>query len=928
VIYQIVSAPEPRCPDLIDQLLEGRVKATLFGSDRAPRLGRLIVLEPIGSGATGTVFAAYDPTLDRKVAVKVLARSDEVANRRILGEARALGKLAHPNVVAVHDADEVAGAVYIVMELAPGVSLREWLAAPRGWREVVATLAGAGAGVAAAHQAGLVHGDIKPENILVGGDRVRVVDFGLARAAREPPARASADGPAELAAVTTPAGTPGYMAPEVLTGSPPTAASDQFSFAVTLFEALYGERPYRAAGSADLPLAAASAASSRRPPRSRVPRWLHDVLRRALAADPADRFATMKALLAELDRDRRRRRLQLATTGAVAAAAVAAILAIGGEPADPCAGADPLDAVRAPSAGTRLRDRLGGAPWSAAVTEQTIASLDRFRAGWGASYRRICEATRVRGEQSDALLDLRMRCLHRQRDRLLVLLDELESADAAAAATAVAALPAPDRCESLIDPGELALPDEPGLRRRVAVAERELDRSWAAYALGRYRIAGARAAALDARTSDLDFAPLRGQVRFLLGSAEARAGDPARARDALLAALGDAAAARSPELEVEIWSRILRGELFAGSRDKVFEWAPFARAAARRAGSGGAEIDGIVAEALRGAGRLGEARRLLEGALSSGEPLREHRRAILEMNLGSVLLLAGDPEEAAAWFSRGLASARTALGDRHPGLALHVDKLATAERDRGRIARALANHAAALELRRQAYGEDDRAVASSLLRGALTRIEAGDLATARRDLERARDIRAAIYGPEHRRLAEIERALGDAAAAAGDDREARDRYRRAAALDETISVASRLVEAGAAIDPASLRPLSSAGDVAVERVSEAAARIERLVASGAGDLAGREAGALAGWWRRAAPGAGAIANRVAEALLVTGDRAAAAEIFATAAAALAPQPSRERARALIGLARTGADPAPARALARALPELDLRLAAP
>src|SRR5690606_14284356 len=130
-----------------------------------------------------------------------------------------------------------------------------------------------------------------------------------------------------------------------------------------------------------------------------------------------------------------------------------------------------------------------------------------------------------------------------------------------------------------------------------------------------------------------------------------------------------------PQIEVEIWSRLLRGELFAGSRDKVLEWAPFARAAARRAGSGGAEIDGIVAVALRGAGRLAEARALLEAALSAGEPLRDDRRAILEMNRGSVRLLAGDPEAAAGWFSRGLASARAALGDRHPGLALHIDKL-------------------------------------------------------------------------------------------------------------------------------------------------------------------------------------------------------------------------------------------------------------
>src|SRR5262245_6473524 len=160
--------------DLIDELLQAKVKTQLFGGDHSPKLGRLVLVERIGAGAMGTVFAAYDPRLDRKVAVKVLRASDDAA--RVLSEARALARLAHPNVVTVYDAEERDGLVYIVMELARGVPLRARLAG-RNWREVVRVMREAGAGIAAAHAAGLLHRDIKPDNILVGEDRTRVVDF-------------------------------------------------------------------------------------------------------------------------------------------------------------------------------------------------------------------------------------------------------------------------------------------------------------------------------------------------------------------------------------------------------------------------------------------------------------------------------------------------------------------------------------------------------------------------------------------------------------------------------------------------------------------------------------------------------------------------------------------------------------------------------
>ena len=214
--------------DLADELLQAKVKARLFGGDHAPRLGRLVILDRIGSGAMGTVYAAYDPRLERRVAVKVMHAGGDHA--RVLREARALGKLAHPNVVAIHDAGEEDGCVYVVMELASGVPLRAWIGTDHGWRAIARVMREAALGLAAAHRAGLVHRDVKPDNILIGTDRTRVVDFGLAAGDDE---------------TSGGAGTPSYLAPEVLAGEPARAASDQFSFGVTFHEVLYGRRPHK-----------------------------------------------------------------------------------------------------------------------------------------------------------------------------------------------------------------------------------------------------------------------------------------------------------------------------------------------------------------------------------------------------------------------------------------------------------------------------------------------------------------------------------------------------------------------------------------------------------------------------------------------------------------------------------------------------------
>ncbi|MEM6996208.1 MAG: protein kinase [Myxococcota bacterium] len=283
---------------------EGRADATVGVMPAGSVLGRYWVLERIGAGALGDVYAAYDPKLDRRVALKRFRQVSAVDARQtvaMVNEARALAKLAHPNVVQVFDVHTEGDPLFLTMELVPGTTLDQGCrASPRTWREVRDVFVGAGTGLAAAHDAGLVHRDFKPGNVLVTPEgRARVVDFGLARH--------SDGGSADADAA---AGTPAYMAPEQWRGVAASGHADQFSFCVSLFEAVYGQHPFRRPGEPidRKAVAAGDPITPRKAPLPGTPRWLLPVLVRGLAADPERRHADMPTLLRALQRDRRARR--------------------------------------------------------------------------------------------------------------------------------------------------------------------------------------------------------------------------------------------------------------------------------------------------------------------------------------------------------------------------------------------------------------------------------------------------------------------------------------------------------------------------------------------------------------------------------------------------------------------------------------------
>ena len=342
---------------------------------RGAQLGRYVVIDVLGRGGMGIVYKAFDPELDRAIAVKLVAIGEpsDGARQRLVREAKMLARVSHPNVVTVHDVGTIGDNVFVAMEYVAGVTLRQWLRTRRTPAEIIAALADAARGLAAAHALAIVHRDFKPENVMIDEKgRARVLDFGLARSAGlVDVSRAPTDGgDGRITRSGTVAGTPHYMAPEQARAV--DAKSDQFSFCVVLHEALYGERPIAEARPA-----------ARRGVSTRVRRALQIGLR----ADPAHRHASMDTLIAALAPPRRARIAiaALATLAIGGGAATAWTLAHSPSIDDACAvSADVVGRVWSPSRRAELAGIAG---------EPVAAQVDAWTAAWSARRKELCAQT-------------------------------------------------------------------------------------------------------------------------------------------------------------------------------------------------------------------------------------------------------------------------------------------------------------------------------------------------------------------------------------------------------------------------------------------------------------------------------------------------------------------------------------------------------
>jgi hypothetical protein len=761
-------------------------------------LGRYVLLRTIGAGGFGVVHAAYDQTLDRRVALKVLhagAHAPPEALARLVREAQAMARLRSPHVVAVYDVVEMGGEVAIAMEFVEGESLREWLAEPRELALVVDRFEQAGRGLAAAHAAGIVHRDVKPANILVGSGRVAVTDFGLARLSSggvedplRPPATLSA-GPTTVAG----AGTPAYMSPEQLAGQEVGPASDQFSFCVALYEALHREHPFD--GATAVERAAAVRAGRRRPrPRrkSSVPRWLAHVLDRGLAVAPADRYPSMDALVAALSQKRRRTRLRLATVTAVAAVAIVTSAAWGTRRAAVCSGGEErARAVLAPAhrAAIERAFAASGVPYGDELARATWAGLERYLHDYAQRYGEVCRATRVRAEQPEAVMVTKLACLDRAQGEAAQLERLYESADAPAVRSAGAALPALSDLGACEDTAALLTQVAPtaGVAAAVAAERDALATARALRAVGRLSDARTMTSAVIEQARTLAYAPLLGEALLLDGQLRTLAQDPVGARDALEEALAQSARGRDDRgaAEAQLALVDLRGVL-AGDPQIGLALGTFARAAIARLGGSqalAAKLDGMLGLLYAQQGRYGDALERQRAALEQlalaygpdAAPVGPQlfRVAELDLELGRVA-------EAGSFATRSQALIAQALGEHHPLRALPETLLAEIACQSGAPRDCADRARRALVLRTgSATPPDSPALLPIWLVAARAETALGRADQALTTLARGASVARAAFGPDDAWLGRILALRGEALAKAGRAGEALATHARA-----------------------------------------------------------------------------------------------------------------------------------------------------
>ena len=581
-------ALKPPSEDLGMAMMRARLEAQLFGVARQPTtLGRLVVLKQLGQGNMGVVYQAYDPELNRRVAVKLL-RTDRgtgdvgLGRERLLREAQALARLSHPNVVPIYDVGVLDDQVFLTLEFVVGRTLCEWLEdEPRSWRQIVEAYRQAGAGLAAAHGAGMVHRDFKPDNAIIGDDgRVRVLDFGLARGRAadteaEPPgpdsahvrlmnAQATLDdvyGPtagADLAGPTAPLpgqagraqapasvqelgsdrlntpstatrailGTPAYMSPEQFSGVRVGPASDQFSLCAALFEALYGSRPFAGGTVAEL---AESVLEQRiaEPARGhRVPGWLYPALVRGLQVQPNERYPSMDALQHELGRDPSRTRRRWLLGLALTAAFVAGLVLVQGDRLADVAvcesASEQVATVWAVEHKAALRAALLAIdrPYATLIWERVEHCMDHYAEDWASTPTDACLAHRE-GRQSDELLDRRMACLDERRHALASAVDVLAetTADTLSDAPKVAlGLPDLAYCSNLAAlAAAVPPPEDPAVARRVDQVRARRLRLHALENAGRYSDALAHVEELASAADAVAHMPLMAEVQLTWG---------------------------------------------------------------------------------------------------------------------------------------------------------------------------------------------------------------------------------------------------------------------------------------------------------------------------------------------------------------------------------------------------------------------------
>ena len=595
-----VGGPNPDAAD--GQLALAALRRAMFDRDAAVHVDRYRLLRKIGQGAQGTVYEAEDTRLGRRLAVKILetrSEADAPEHPRLLREARAMAGVTHRHVVQVYAVGRSGGQVWIAMEFVRGTTLQQWLADrrmedPAARAEVRRILQSAGEGLAAAHALGFVHRDFKPANVLLGeSGTVKLSDFGLARpfdwlaatplAAKNSTQRSGTheptEGSSEPAQDTAWAGTPRYMSPEQLRGQPAGVASDQFNFAVTTWEALFGAHPFEHDSVHSLERAIFAEAPSR-PIAGRAPRALIRALYKALRPHPEDRHASLQPLLDALGPHRRSRTSIVMLVGVGACAAAASLWPASKELGPRCSQSDARAKFEATTAS-------GKADLAAAIEQtripdaQEVAAhvgreLDDYAQRWARRQHEVCEAGWGTPLADQRRFDAQSACLQQALATVDALTTKLADADAALASqavTAVRGLPDPQRCLARDTAWESPTPESRALRARLAVVQADV-------LGGHYRQAAAAAEQLSLEAGRESLPGVKVAALELAGESYGELSDPRRFR-----ALTDAyyAAAETDDLDAmaRVGGKLARQYAYADRIDEARSWIRHGKAALR-----------------------------------------------------------------------------------------------------------------------------------------------------------------------------------------------------------------------------------------------------------------------------------------------------------------------------------------------------------
>ena len=839
---------------------------------RGAMVGRYVVLEHIGAGGMGVVYAAYDPDLDRRVALKVLRATlddeseGDVARARLLREGRAMASVHHTNIIAVHDVGTHEQRVFIAMEFIDGYTLTDWLLLTRRSRaEVLGVFRAAGEGLAAAHRQGLIHRDFKPDNVLIGHDgRVAVVDFGLARRDE----LASHGNDLDLASIATessgghdaepeslgsranePAmtitrtgmllGTPAYMAPEQHLGLHPSAAADQFAFCVGLYEALYGERPFCGDNPAEL-LVNVTESDVRPPPdNARVPGWIRRVLLRGLGRRPRERWPDMEALLEALHHPPHARRRRWA-------AAAIGVLAVGGGSAGLWA-ATQTDQRRCDASVQQWHEL-----WDDTTQQHAARAFEATNKGFAADAWRVvqrdaqahvqtwtaaqvdaCAATHLRDEQSPEVLELREACFEGARQRFATLTELWTDADdeiVAGAVDAVRSLPAPPTCmASVVLRSEARLPRDPAVRAEVAAQRRALDRVSVLGHANRLDVARTLASEVLARAQTLGVMSLEAEALLARADLEEAVGQLDDAQASTHAALLLAERNDDDRLAAIAWIDLLWIDGYRRARhDAGHAAADHARALLHR----GPDTENLaillesrLGDLLYTEGRYFEAldrhRIALDLRLEAG-PDDDPRLGDSLTGMGLCELELGRYDDALEHLQTARRLYRETYGPRHPQTAAALTNLGIAYDFRGELAEALHHHEQARVVSELAHGASHTSVAEVLNNYGSVLVAMERYEDAEAAFVRARDILSQHYDAEHPDLAMVAFNLGQVADGRGQPSRSRSLHRHA------LTIRVRTLGQDHPDIATSLQALAEL-DIAEGKHAEARRRLERAL---------------------------------------------------------------------------------------------------